>query len=228
MNKKMKIGIMVVGIGAIGLYSVFKKSEYDKLMDPIKEIKEKEVLEGKAAPTYEGIVEPSFPDEVENNATLEGVDSNGDGVRDDIEIFINRTAEDANIRKTLKMYYRESISLLMLIDQTREESEVKNKLNEKLSSMFCLSIAADYLDKSYLDKYRKDVDQYKFSQIEILFLNSEKRKKMNSQYENFNIRGLVGADEESNVIYCNSVLGEEVFNKLREQSRAKVAKWKKL
>ena len=50
-----------------------------------------------------GIVVPPAPDPVINNATLAGVDSNNNGVRDDVERKIAQTAADSgSFQKTIK------------------------------------------------------------------------------------------------------------------------------
>src|SRR5204863_9037043 len=99
--------------------------DYDKLMNPIKEIKLAEKKVGKPNPIFDGIVEPSFPDEKENNKTLEGIDSNHDGVRDDIEIWINRTSEDQFVSMVRKSEYRYLIHLLELLSLNKTEPEIR-------------------------------------------------------------------------------------------------------
>lgn len=52
---------------------------------------------------FDGVMEPAeFPDLDEDQKTLVGIDSNHDGVRDDMEIFINRNFKNEVERENLK------------------------------------------------------------------------------------------------------------------------------
>lgn len=56
---------------------------------------------------YDGVTEPKkLPDLMENRKTLLGIDSNNDGVRDDIEIYINRHFENDYDREIYKQFFR--------------------------------------------------------------------------------------------------------------------------
>ena len=58
----------------------------------------------------DGVMEPAeFPDLDEDQKTLVGIDSNHDGVRDDMEIFINRNFNHQVERENLKNEYKRSI-----------------------------------------------------------------------------------------------------------------------
>jgi len=55
----------------------------------------------------DGVMEPAvFPDLVEDQKTLIGIDSNHDGVRDDMEIFINRNFPYDYERETYKQFFK--------------------------------------------------------------------------------------------------------------------------
>ncbi len=55
---------------------------------------------------FDGVMEPEFPNLEEDKKTLVGIDSNNDGVRDDMEIFINRNFKYDYERKALKGDFR--------------------------------------------------------------------------------------------------------------------------
>lgn len=76
--------------------------DYKRLIYPVK----KKKLGESQSFIVDGNVEPEFPDEELNNETVLGVDSNRDGVRDDLEIFINRNARDKNERLALRQYVK--------------------------------------------------------------------------------------------------------------------------
>ena len=55
----------------------------------------------------DGVMEPvEFPDLDEDQKTLVGIDSNHDGVRDDMEIFINRNFKYDYERETYKQFFK--------------------------------------------------------------------------------------------------------------------------
>ena len=59
---------------------------------------------------FDGVMEPAeFPDLEEDQKTLVGIDSNRDGVRDDMEIFINRNFKHDFERENLKIQFKRSI-----------------------------------------------------------------------------------------------------------------------
>jgi hypothetical protein len=98
-----KIAIILL-ISCSCVFSVENTASYNELIAPIKKTK---MVETKS-PIFDGNMEPNFPDDYGNNKTIIGIDSNGDGVRDDIEIFINRKANNRNERLALKQYAKYS------------------------------------------------------------------------------------------------------------------------
>jgi hypothetical protein len=92
---------------------------------------------------FDGEVEPSMPNYFLNNMSVLGIDSNNNGIRDDIDIWINRTAFDYNERMAMRQFAKAS----------QEKLKVCNlKLNDKVDSMivqntdgyFCLAATSDY------------------------------------------------------------------------------------
>lgn len=66
---------------------------------------------------FDGEAEPPFPDENENGKTLLGVDVNYNGIRDDVEIWINFIGKDYNHRMALKMLARSEVKRLIAGDK---------------------------------------------------------------------------------------------------------------
>lgn len=59
------------------------------------------------AQVFDEVMEPAvFPDLDEDQETLVGIDSNHDGVRDDMEIFINRNFKYDYERETYKQFFK--------------------------------------------------------------------------------------------------------------------------
>jgi hypothetical protein len=61
---------------------------------------------------FDGEIEPPFPNETDNNKTLLGTDSNNNGVRDDLDIWINYVGLDRNHRFALRELVREEAARL--------------------------------------------------------------------------------------------------------------------
>lgn len=61
---------------------------------------------------FDGEVEPPFPNEVDNNKTLLGIDLNSNGVRDDLDIWINYIGLDRNHRFALRELVRQEAARL--------------------------------------------------------------------------------------------------------------------
>lgn len=92
----------VVGLIIFVSYSLwyFFPSKHDQLMShALKELQlHPEIKE------FDGQIEPEFPDKNENDETLLGLDKNQNGIRDDIDIWINRSAIDSSERQALRRY----------------------------------------------------------------------------------------------------------------------------
>jgi hypothetical protein len=55
-------------------------------------------------PEYDSFPEPDLPDENENNRTLLGIDSDKNGIRDDIDVYINNIGQNYKERTVLRIY----------------------------------------------------------------------------------------------------------------------------
>ena len=142
--------MIVIAIGAIFLFG--HKSEYEKIMKPVRKQKILEKESGKLNPVFDGIVEPDFPEETENNKTLEGIDSNGDGLRDNIEIWINRVSEDKYVRLSLKFLAKKHWDANLAAWKNEAEPVVRKKSFENVEALMCLSIVLIPYHDDYLKK----------------------------------------------------------------------------
>ncbi len=172
------------------------ESKYDKLMNPIKKIKLAEKKAGKPNPVFDGVVEPDFPDEKENNKTLEGVDSNQDGVRDDIEIWINRTAEDADLRAALKEMYRKEIAFFQSLYNDKSEPIVHSHLSDYTALSGCVYIISHQYDEIYIKRHGYNAGRYYSEILDSLFANTSLRKKQESKWNGFQFKGSIGGDSD--------------------------------
>lgn len=80
-------------------------------------------------PTYDGEVEPPFPNLNDDIKTIQGIDKNKNGIRDDVEIWINRTFNKYNHRKALKAYV---LAKYNIMDMAARKSEISYEDLKKL------------------------------------------------------------------------------------------------
>ena len=170
------------------------KSDYDNLMNPIKKIKLAEKKAGKPNPVFDGVVEPDFPDETENNKTLEGVDANHDGVRDDVEIWINRTAEDEYVRWAMKDYYKKQIIMYRALYNNESEPVIHRAEADSSDSASCLGIMHIPYDKEFIAKYHREPKEMNSHKLYYLFPNNKMRKIAESKLNTYQISGALGGD----------------------------------
>jgi hypothetical protein len=97
-------------------------------------------------PVFDGEVEPSIPNRSENDKTVLGIDSNKNGIRDDVEIWINRTALDYNERMAMRQYARAQQERLRVCSKQSKNEISKAETNELFAS-YCLSAVSDYRRK---------------------------------------------------------------------------------
>lgn len=95
-----------------------------------------ETVDGKKVRFVDGDdLVPPMPDGRLNGETLTGVDSDGDGVRDDVEIWINENGESTAIRISLKVIAR---NLLLSIVNYQNQSlavEYTTRMGEGVSCL---------------------------------------------------------------------------------------------
>lgn len=184
------------------------ESEYDVLMDPIKTMKIAEKKSGKQNPVFDGIVEPDFPDQKLNDSTIAGIDSNKDGVRDDVEIWINRIAEDEFVRWSMKDYYRKYYATIMAAAERQSEPKVHQTLVDFTNSVHCLSYMQEPYKREFIKKFKKETSEMTSRKIGDLFPNTAQRKQAYLSWEAFRIEGAVGGG----IDYCkNSIVGHRFF-----------------
>lgn len=190
--------------------------KYHQLMTEIKSIKLKEEAENIPGKVFDGIAEPKFPSSDNDNNSLNGVDANKDGIRDDIEIWINRTAESIEIRKALKDYYRKTLSVYEVVEAGRSEDQYKKSFDIRQVSAFCLLQASFTENKKFLKDYDLDAGIIYSQWIDTLFQNTLFRKRIYKKEELYELKGVLHSKQEDNVKYCESVIGTEQYAKVRK------------
>jgi hypothetical protein len=159
-----------------------RTKDYERIMKPIVEIKTND----QEVRVYDGITEPALPDFEENDKTIMGIDANKDGVRDDIEIYINRTYEKANVRRALKQYVVGKYAVLRLAEDV--DSSLALKTVERSSAILdCLSFVLPDYDFEMISKVN-----------DLIFNTKDREEKFNYSYGKIGVGQLVGKSHEHN------------------------------
>ncbi|QDK43039.1 hypothetical protein DOM21_16570 [Bacteriovorax stolpii] len=163
---KKLIVLVVVGLIASGC------NDYEKIISDARENKAnvgRQIIDGEE--------EPPFPDESENNKTLQGVDVNKNGIRDDVEIWINFVGKDRNHRMALRQEAKKK-QLLM---------NVGGGLSTERRDRVARDVWDAYLCSTFIDWGVKYENTPRFHINSIVF-NTNKRIEA---YKNFHDRVLV-------------------------------------
>ena len=94
-------------------------SEYKKNIKEAKNNKQKHPEQR----IFDGEIEPEFPDEDENEDTILGVDVNKNGIRDDVDIWINYVGINRNHRMGLRQFAKAQNKRL-IVGSTYSDSQV--------------------------------------------------------------------------------------------------------
>lgn len=135
----------------------------------------------------DGVLEPKRPDYKESIRTYYGVDTNKNGIRDEVEIWINSNVYSAVGRKFYREFY------LYLVPLVRKYSASKTLPTKD-------DVAFDRYDKMFnclraIDTYSRDPKSDFF--ISVIF-NSEARSRAYARFWNFHMYGLVTNRIKSN------------------------------
>ena len=150
-----------------------------------------------------GKLEPPAPDPLENNASLLGVDSNNDGVRDDVERWINRVVKKWGNSKYKRMLLRLKAKKMFSLLESEELSKADLyslfiKQSRKYSSCIFL-----YTDNVSVDIETEGFSGY-YSSLYSLILNNSSRKKIyysiNKKFHGFSDAIVPREDAHK---YCN-------------------------
>jgi hypothetical protein len=107
--------------------------KYHKTIDDSLKIKK---LDNSVNPIFFGEVEPPIPSKEEIEDQEIGIDRNNNGIRDDIDIFINRTFKEYNFvmaarqfAKTYENFYRKQVEWEKIKKEIDEAKKIKNNSN---------------------------------------------------------------------------------------------------
>lgn len=130
---------------------------YESLMAPAISAKlaHPEILE------FDGELEPPLPDPIENKKTVAGIDVNKNGVRDDVEIYINRTYDNPNIRMALKQYIREH-SAFQDPGFIYQEKTAEQGMATTMKTLACLEFVSPFNQHEIIRNLSKVFNNEKF------------------------------------------------------------------
>lgn len=131
-------------------------------------------------PIFEGVLEPSFPDFDKNDSDFMGVDSNFDGIRDDVEIWINRTGKDFNERMAMKIYARQVSEMYKDITKFKKESSTMFLCPQKQILIDAINRADRCMDVIFFAKI--DVSTHITNKIDALMQNTSVRRERYREY----------------------------------------------
>ena len=146
--------------GLLGGIYFFMPSEYDKLM-------QEALIKKNENPTvtvFDDFPEPPMPDRNENEKTILGIDIDKNGIRDDVDIWINRTGKNYNERMALRQMARAEQFRLEVCDLNKydKSSFACQKPADALVCMktFYQEKSSDYKEKiwnlTYSSRFRKN------------------------------------------------------------------------
>jgi hypothetical protein len=157
--KRKFVFLCILVISILGIY--FFPSKYDReIYTALKEQEKHSEIK-----IFDGELEPAMPDKKENDKTILGIDSNKNGIRDDIDIWINRTGLVRNERMAMRQYAKAEQNELKVCSLNLVD-EINISGSEAVDSGSCLRALSDY---------RRDRFNFIKNKIDDLTLNSRAR-----------------------------------------------------
>lgn len=114
--------------------------EYENIMEPAIRAK---LNDKNSNPIFDGEIEPPIPEFSKNNINFLGVDLNKNGIRDDIDIWINRSGINYNERMAMRQYAKAQQFWLKVCNESLI-NEVMKAENDSINSLWCLSYLSDH------------------------------------------------------------------------------------
>lgn len=190
------------------------ESDYSKIMGPIQKLKQVEKDAGKPSPIYNGFREPDFPDLKENKKTLDGIDSNKDGIRDDVEIWINRVADDDYVRIELKHLYRTKMMVHKSVwfDEPIEVQSEKSFLY--VENLTCFRLVLQPYEKKYLAS-GVDRNQFLKDKLSKIMFNTNEREALVTKINSF--QGKEREHYGNDVSNCDKLIDPLYFELLQKK-----------
>jgi hypothetical protein len=150
--------------------------EYEKI---------KEMKEHLGNRIVDGAPEPDMPDFYNNNTTLYGIDKNKNGVRDDVEIWINLNAR-SKLEKEMYVNYARSVFFYTKDDVEKTDKDellwdFRRKYLKKIKANDCFYVVCEMINL----KKNSKLNCIEQSTVLIKFLDNNKLRSFN--YDQLNL-----------------------------------------
>lgn len=173
---------------ALSLFSLLSCSNYSKIISEAKENKSRNLN----TRYFDNQVEPSFPEDSENNKSLLGIDSNNNKVRDDIDIWINYVGINFNHRMGLRQLAKAENAII------NAYSDPTVDLNLLARNYWDANICVRYVEVAYFNFENMPSDK-----MTSLIINTSKRREA---YETYRRASVIYQSNNKNVTTLTSYL----------------------
>jgi hypothetical protein len=148
-------------------------------------------------PIFAGEEEPPIPDEDENNKTLLGIDKNQNGIRDDVDIWINRTGKNYNEIMALRQAAKGNQAYLKAVSDYRPELAEKT-MNQSIWGEGCIRVIFPSND-------RRELGLKMINQVNTIIFEPEFRMEKARSFYKFIFRYGGGPDGrlEKEYLFCD-------------------------
>ena len=162
---------------ALVIYRVFYLFDLEKTNEQVDKIHSTKL-------TMDDVMGKNLPPDpgAEADKTVEGIDANKNGIRDDVELAVFK--EYPNSAKTRAVLLQYALALQMMITQPILNEEIATSvMREKSRAYICIgeALVRDDEDLEVMDKYFRDGDILR-SFVEIKQLNNPDRIKNNKDF----------------------------------------------
>jgi hypothetical protein len=174
--KKILTGSLILITLVVGWRILFYKQESERLL----EVAYKEKKKHPEIKTFDGFLEPEIPGKG-NDEGLYGIDSNNNKIRDDIEIWINRTFNNRDERMVARQYAMDLNYKLYAAEKNQGEI-IGHSASVAYTTAVCLN---------YIFNFKKGSGV--MESLALLTYNTTDRKNILDNFENFpySIRSVV-------------------------------------
>lgn len=193
MKNKSKIALLVIMVFAASC------EEYSNIIKDARENKSKHPEQR----YFDDELEPLFPDDSDNNKRLVGIDNNNNGIRDDIDIWINYVGRDYNHRMALRQLAK--VETKRLVAGASKNSRAYDQIAKDITDGFACT--------SFFEFHKYGDEERPSMLISNLVYNNSVRQKA---YENFHRSTIVYKSniEDLNVdkqyLACNYKFSPEI------------------
>jgi hypothetical protein len=151
--KKNKIAILAIIILSVfvGFY-IYHMQDRWNYREIMKDAVAKKMADKNPQPVFDGIHEPPLPTEDEIFNDPIGPDRNKNGIRDDVDIWINRSFDDYNLRMAYRQY-SQMVDLIYKSVESNDLSQSNQLASDRYRAMSCIF----FFHSIYFEKTKNDL-----------------------------------------------------------------------